>query len=1794
MPDKELSRRAYKGQLTSLKKILEKYQNEPALLEKENAEAQLVAHRDMIGRIEKKFQAVQMEIITAAKAPEEREKENEEMLTFLDDCMNTEMAFCELLASIPASKGAASEETIGLATLENPDDKSGGGALGKLIHLMSQQLKEQRQQRLSEESKFKDLMDVQREEISKILNASRIDLNESLNPLNESDLLFTPTTKLEPIKLPTFGGSYCEWPTFKNLFISSVDKNPNLTKAIKMQYLRTNTTGQAFALFESLPISAENYDIAWGRLTKRYDNKMLIVKSHMERFLDQQTITKPSAAALRKLQSSTTQSLEAIDALQVTGRDPWLIHWTLNHLDHQTRTLWSEKKPDTVPTWKDFDEFLDNRCRKLEECPPPQNTSKSKQVSSHVTEKAEKQKRENCKHCNLSPHKLYKCRKFLGLQPKKRLEIIKNLKLCQNCLIDSHDINNCTYQSCKFCNEKHNHLIHDAYANPTSPPTVPPQDIPSNGGTALNCSGRSRGVRSNVLFATARVKLLGNNNTQEYCRAILDPASQVNIISSFMSRKLQLTPSHTNFIVDGVGSISQSTQQETQVHLQVKTSSGLQMHSLDCLVMMKVVGEQPNWEIDVGKIQIPSHFELADPTWFRRQKIDLLIGGSHAWQFLGVDRHILGEGLPMLQHSIFGWLVVGPCYSTEDTVVASCNLTTLASIDRTIKKFWEVEEVPKEFAIQSEHEEVETLFSSTTSQGVDGRYMVMLPLKDQVKELDNNRGLAVRQLNYLDRKLGKNPSLRTEYDAIFREYLELNIIEKVPISEMKNPSYYFPHHCVIKKDSATTKIRIVFNASSRSKTGMSLNDCIMTCPVVQPTLVSILWRFRLHEVALTCDIVKMYLQVLMHPSHRDFHRFVWFESGQVIDYRFRTVCFGVSASPYLATRVLNQIADDNVGEFPQAASMLKWNFYVDDCLFSAPTVDEVISAKKQLEDLLSGAGMQLSKFRTNNIDVLQANKNSTPETEALVLDDEAKTLGILWNPRTDAFHFRVTSPLCRENPTKRYILSTIARIFDPCGLIGPIVTTAKIILQDTWATLVGWDDPISKELVVRWQAFVDDLADVELIQIPRWASTIRNTSHRELHAFCDASKSAYGCSIYLVCEDDICCRSSFLIVSKSRLMPITTKEENPVTLTIPKAELSGAELATQLMSSVSQALSIEHCFYWTDATVVLCQIYSPNRTKDLFVRRRVSKILSLSNAIQWRHVSTLQNPADVLSRGTKIKALSTNNLWWYGPDWLVQQKDNWPSEFNPSTASGGRCETLKALACTTDAEQDRTIHGMLMHYHSSFLRIIRVLCWINRAATIFKTLITRRTRSTAISFSESLQVEELQRAETLMLRWEQEKNLSQIITAVRANRYNSLPNPMRKLNPFLDSGGFLRVGGRLHHSSENFDLRHPIIIPKGKLAELLGSREHHRLLHAGPQLTLASLRRKYWLLNGRNTVKKIIHLCITCIRAKPPKSDQLMGDLPSSRVTSTRPFLHTGIDLTGHIMIKRLPRGAAQEKAYVAIFVCMTIKAVHLELLTSLSTNAFIAAFKRFVSRRGLPAHVYTDNGTNFVGSAKELKRLLKEHQTRKELSDFSSGLHVQWHFNPPGAPHQGGLWEAAVRSFKHHFSRIVGTVSLTYEELNTVVIQIEAVLNSRPLVAITDDPRDPTSLTPGDFLTWGALTQMPVAQGDIERTDRVQRWELCTKLQYDFFKRWKRDYLHTLQQRHRWNKESPNLVPGDVVLLKSDVAPSLEWPIGLVEKVFPGTDQRVRVAQVKINGRSFLRPVTKLVKLPVRDNECS
>ncbi|KAH0816760.1 hypothetical protein GEV33_006031 [Tenebrio molitor] len=392
------------------------------------------------------------------------------------------------------------------------------------------------------------------------------------------------------------------------------------------------------------------------------------------------------------------------------------------------------------------------------------------------------------------------------------------------------------------------------------------------------------------------------------------------------------------------------------------------------------------------------------------------------------------------------------------------------------------------------------------------------------------------------------------------------------------------------------------------------------------------------------------------------------------------------------------------------------------------------------------------------------------------------------------------------------------------------------------------------------------------------------------------------------------------------------------------------------------------------------------------------------------------------------------------------------------------------------------------------------------------------------------------------------------------------------LSPFIDDTGLLRVGGRLKNAPLKYDQKHPLLLPKNhSVTNLLIESIHKQQLHGGCQTTIAALRRQYWILSCRNAVRKIIFQCIKCFRANPKSYPQLMGDLPAPRVTPSRPFTVTGIDYAGPIVIKNgYGRTTRTVKSYIAIFVCFATRAVHIELVCECSTSTFLNALKRFISRRGKPSHLYSDNATNFIGANRELRNLFKQANFNTAIEDHLANEQISWHFIPPRSPHMGGLWEAAVKSTKGHLKRVIGNVILNYEELSTLLTMIEACLNSRPLTPVSNDPADFSALTPGHFLIGDALTSP--AEPDLAEIpcNRLNRYQLLMKLRQHFWSRWSKEYLHQLQQRTKWTSTIDHPQENTLVVLREDNVPPLQWPLGRIHAVHPGPDGVIRVVSVK------------------------
>ncbi|XP_017480697.1 PREDICTED: uncharacterized protein LOC108369976 isoform X2 [Rhagoletis zephyria] len=327
-------------------------------------------------------------------------------------------------------------------------------------------------------------------------------------------------------------------------------------------------------------------------------------------------------------------------------------------------------------------------------------------------------------------------------------------------------------------------------------------------------------------------------------------------------------------------------------------------------------------------------------------------------------------------------------------------------------------------------------------------------------------------------------------------------------------------------------------------------------------------------------------------------------------------------------------------------------------------------------------------------------------------------------------------------------------------------------------------------------------------------------------------------------------------------------------------------------------------------------------------------------------------------------------------------------------------------------------------------------------------------------------------------------------------------------------------------------------------------------MHGGIREMLQYLRRDLWIVHAR---VRCLHQCKTCKLHQRAMQQQQMADLPRSRVMVAPPFSNAGLDYAGPFLVRHGgKRSTTTTKTYAAIFICMCTKAVHIELAEDLSTRAFLDVFDRFVSRRGYCTNLYSDNGTQFVGANRQLQTdLVDWHNTYSKQQLSVAG--DRWHFITPSAPHQGGLWEAAVRSAKKHLKRVIGDAVLPFIQLSTLLVRIEACLNSRPIIALHDDPESGVALSPGDFLIGRPLNSRPEATVPEAPDNRLKYYQRLQRMLQHFWHRWKEEYLVQLQARSKWARPTPNLQVGDVVAIQQEQLPPSRWRIGRINSSASG-----------------------------------
>ena len=894
----------------------------------------------------------------------------------------------------------------------------------------------------------------------------------------------------------------------------------------------------------------------------------------------------------------------------------------------------------------------------------------------------------------------------------------------------------------------------------------------------------------------------------------------------------------------------------------------------------------------------------------------------------------------------------------------------------------------------------------------------------------------------------------------------------------------------------------------------------------------------------------------------------------------KVVIFGAKCSPTLANFVLRKTAEDHVTgttESLAAAKAITKNFYMDDFLKSEESVLDAKTTQREVTSLVAKGGFRLTKWMSNSPDVLRSvplEERSSCELDLSCLGQaEHRALGCFWSPAED--FLCVKSSEVDATASKRGVLRRLSMVFDPLGIVSPFLLRAKLLVQRLWALRCGWDEPLTGDELTVWGQWLSELPLLRDIKIPRCLKSelpLGAAVHAvELHVFCDASENAFGAVTYMrviTQEGEV---STSFVMSRTRLAPLKQ-------LTIVRLELQAAVLGVRLVNFIKQELSytVSNTFYWTDSQVVLKYINSESRRYQTFVANRIAEIHESSHPSQWRHVPGHQNPADVCSRGASAAQLRADVVWRTGPDFLSKGPEEWPSQEEEQTLNSDDPEMKKPkkMVFVTQTNSDRLLDPTR---YSSWLRYRRVSAWIMRFVSNLK-----QTASGGERVDGPLSLAEIQAAEVRILKESQNMTYKVELKQIENGSSVSVEGPLAQLSPFIDRDGLLRVSGRLQNAPLPEASRHPVIIGRDDdITRLIISDVHQRLLHGGLEHTLADLRTSYWMSKARLAVKTVLHKCAFCRNRRANPQVPKMASLPKVRFDMSRPFACVGLDFFGPLTVRKFRR---TEKRYVLLITCLATRAIHLELANSLDVDCFLMALRRFIARRGArPRVIWSDNGTNLVAGEREIRESLNEWN-QAQLTDLLSQRQIEWKFLPPSGSHMGGVWERLVASTKRALRVALGPHCVTDDVLQTVLAEVEFVLNSRPITYVSTDINDEEPLTPNHFLVGQPEAALPPGVfADHEVLGR-KKWRNVQTLTSHFWRRWQKEYLPLLIKRQKWLSETRKVQVGDVVLIADGASPRGYWSLARVTEVFPSSDGRVRTVEVKTNGgRLYRRPVSKI-----------
>ena len=773
---------------------------------------------------------------------------------------------------------------------------------------------------------------------------------------------------------------------------------------------------------------------------------------------------------------------------------------------------------------------------------------------------------------------------------------------------------------------------------------------------------------------------------------------------------------------------------------------------------------------------------------------------------------------------------------------------------------------------------------------------------------------------------------------------------------------------------------------------------------------------------------------------------------------------------------------------------------------------------------------------------------------------------MLWLSVEDCFTFQweVQNPI---EWTKRSMCSVAGKLFDPMGLIAPVTILGKMLIQELWRMELDWDDLVEGEVIDKWERYLKGLDDLHLVRIPR-NTKAGDTQKERLIAFADASLVAQAATVYRVTQQGKAGWSSQLLCSKAKVSPLRKQE------TVARLELQAAVMAVELMreTCIAYRLDMNQARYFTDSTTVLWWLRS-TKSLPIFVANRVTKVLDGSEVVQWSHVKTHENPADLPTRGVMPQELWKSELWWHGPAFLTGDESEWPDQPPIFETEEARVETRKIESHLDRIQFNLGIEPVLNSMQECLLERLGRFSSLRRgirAVANLKCFLRRRRGQRCDEQARSILEEELL---DQIVRIDQLRTFTTTISHI--NMGEEVEFIESGCRPWMDDKGLLRATGRLRFLSRlPPQMRSPVVLANDSpvALEILKDIHHYDLRHTGGVRGLVGASRHlWWIVKANRMAKRVIKNCAWCKRKNLQTVAAEAAPLNWTRAGETwdvRAFQHLGMDMAGPFETKAGP-GKPRNKRWLIIFSCCVTRAVNVEMVYDASAKSCSMSLERHCSVYGLPLTIATDNGGNFVRTRKQVDELWRVWSDNHSFWE-QRFPQVRWWLNPPYSPQWGGHFEIAVKAVKDAMQKIVQWphVLLNDEEMQTLIKEVQLLLNVRPLVEPSPHLNDGPPLRPCDFLLTGnPIMGMPPVEGHYY-SYRERREELDRALR-EVRQQFHEEYLTELNKVRKVKGNTRRVDIGDLVYVTQPPPKGRSLPLGYVRSVRRGKDSEVRNVEI-------------------------